>query len=92
MGERSVVLPLLNGIRHIDALTQAFGAKRVLGGVTVINAALLSDGSIQQSQVRINMNAIGELEGGCESTRCSAIKTALEIGAFQSGSTTTLLP
>ena len=82
MGERSVVLPLLNGVQHIDVLTQTFGAKRVLGGVTVINAALLSDGSIQQSQVRINMNAIGELKPGCESARCTAIKTALEIGSI----------
>ena len=28
MGERSVVLPLLNGIRHIEVLTQTFGANR----------------------------------------------------------------
>jgi 2-dehydropantoate 2-reductase len=82
MGERSAVLPFLNGIRHIDVLTETFSAKRVLGGVTVINAALLPDGSIQQSHVRINMNAIGELEGGCESARCNAIKTALEVGGI----------
>lgn len=81
MGERSLVLPLLNGIRHIDVLTETFGASRVLGGVTV-NAALQSDGSIQQSQVRINMNAIGELDGESESARCNAIKTALETGGI----------
>jgi len=29
MGDQSVILPLLNGVRHIDVLTQTFGPKRV---------------------------------------------------------------
>ena len=29
MGEQSVILPLLNGVRHIDALTERFGPGRV---------------------------------------------------------------
>jgi 2-dehydropantoate 2-reductase len=79
MGERSVVLPLLNGVRHIDALTESFGSQRVLGGLTVVNAALMPDGVIQQSELRINITAIGELDGRL-SARCTAIKTALEAG------------
>ena len=55
--------------------------ERVLGGLTVINAALMADGSIQQSQVRINLTAIGELDGRL-SSRCTAIKTALEAGGI----------
>src|SRR6266481_7146130 len=31
MGDQSVILPLLNGVRHIDALTERFGPERVLG-------------------------------------------------------------
>ena len=62
MGEQSVVLPLLNGMRHLDVLKEKFGASRVLGGLTAINAALLADGSIQQSALRLNLNAIGELD------------------------------
>jgi 2-dehydropantoate 2-reductase len=81
MGEQSVILPLLNGVRHIDALTERFGPERVLGGLTVINAALMPDGTIQQSQVRINLNAIGEFDGR-GSPRCTAIKTALEAGGI----------
>jgi 2-dehydropantoate 2-reductase len=79
MGERSVILPLLNGVRHIDALTGKFGSQRVLGGLTVVNAALMPDGIIQQSELRINITAIGELDGRL-SARCTAIKTALEAG------------
>jgi len=81
MGERSVVLPLLNGMRHLDMLKQQFGPGRVLGGLTAINAALMSDGSIQQSAVRINMNLIGELDGR-KSERCEAIKQALDAAGI----------
>jgi 2-dehydropantoate 2-reductase len=81
MGDQSVILPLLNGVRHIDVLKERFGAKRVLGGLTAINAAMMPDGTIQQSQLRINMNVIGELDGRV-SSRCTAIKTALEAGGI----------
>lgn len=81
MGERSAVLPLLNGVRHIDILSEKFGRQHVLGGLTVINAALLGDGTIQQSQLRVNLNVIGELDGRT-SDRCFAIKTALDTGGI----------
>jgi 2-dehydropantoate 2-reductase len=81
VGEQSVIVPVLNGIRHISVLTERFGPQHVLGGLTVINAALMSDGTVQQSQVRINITAIGELDGH-SSSRCSAIKTALEAGGI----------
>lgn len=81
MSERSVIVPLLNGVRHIDILTERFGRERVLGGLTIINAALMPDGTIQQSQMRINVTMIGELDGR-SSDRCTAIKTALEAGGI----------
>ena len=79
MGEESVIVPVLNGVRHIDVLTKRFGPGRVLGGATVINAALMPDGTVQQGQLRVNITAIGELDGRL-SSRCTAIKTALEAG------------
>jgi 2-dehydropantoate 2-reductase len=78
MGEKSVIVPVLNGVRHIDVLTAKFGPKCVLGGLTTINAALMSDGMIQQSQVRININVIGELDGRA-SKRCAAIKECTRV-------------
>ena len=81
MGEQSVIVPVLNGVRHIGVLTERFGAARVLGGLTVINAAMLADGTIQQSQVRISLNVIGELDGRA-SARCAAIKAALDAGGI----------
>jgi len=81
MGEQSVIVPVLNGVRHIDVLTERFGSGRVLGGITVINAALMPDGTVQQSQVRINLNVIGELDGR-SSTRCTSIKAAMDAGGI----------
>jgi len=81
VGEHSVILPVLNGIRHLDSLSDRFGGQRVLGGLTIINAALMPDGTIQQSQLRINLTAIGELDGRL-SSRCTDIKTALEAGGI----------
>lgn len=42
------VLPLLNGVRHLDALDAAFGVARVLGGVCHISVTLEDDGAIRQ--------------------------------------------
>ena len=79
IGKQSVIVPVLNGVRHIGVLTERFGAARVLGGLTLINAAMMADGMIQQSQVRINLSVIGELDGNA-SARSAAIKAALDAG------------
>ena len=43
---RAVVLPLLNGMAHMDVLDSRFGRERVLGGVAYIGATLAPDGRI----------------------------------------------
>jgi 2-dehydropantoate 2-reductase len=48
MTPTSFVLPLLNGIAHIDSLNRRFGENRVLGGIAKIQAALTPDGAIRQ--------------------------------------------
>jgi 2-dehydropantoate 2-reductase len=48
MAGNTLLLPLLNGLRHLDTLDQAFGADKVLGGLCHISVALESDGSIRQ--------------------------------------------
>ena len=45
VGPQTAVLPLLNGMRHIDVLTERFGAQRVLGGLCVISATLDAEGA-----------------------------------------------
>ena len=46
IGEQSVIVPLLNGVRHIDRLVARFGAARVLGGVALISVTLAPNGEI----------------------------------------------
>ncbi len=42
------VLPLLNGIAHMEVLNRRFGQDRVLGGTAKIQASLTPDGAIRQ--------------------------------------------
>ena len=46
MGPESKVLPLLNGMRHLEVLDARFGRERVLGGLARISGTLDSDGRI----------------------------------------------
>lgn len=48
VGAKTRVLPLLNGLRHLDALDRAFGADRVLGGVCHISVTLDDTRAIRQ--------------------------------------------
>ena len=47
MGPTTCVVPLLNGISHIDALDKAFGKTRVMGGTCQIAATLTKDGVVK---------------------------------------------
>lgn len=47
VGAQTVVLPVLNGLNHLDRLDRAFGAGRVLGGLAQITATLTADGVIR---------------------------------------------
>ncbi len=46
VGPHSAILPLLNGMRHLDALDARFGPDRVLGGECVISTTLDPDGRV----------------------------------------------
>ncbi|GIE77566.1 2-dehydropantoate 2-reductase [Actinoplanes philippinensis] len=48
VGPRTVVIPLLNGIRHIESLVRRFGADRAWGGVCMIHATLDEHGDVHQ--------------------------------------------
>ena len=47
VGEASVVLPLLNGVRHLETLVERFGEQAVLGGSAFISVALDASGAIR---------------------------------------------
>lgn len=76
----TVILPLLNGMRHIDVLRARFGNANVLGGVCLIAATLDASRAIVQMT---DMHAIifGELDG-TKSARAEAIAGAMRTGGF----------
>lgn len=45
---RTAILPVLNGLSHVDRLAAEFGAERVLGGLAKIQATLAPDGTVRQ--------------------------------------------
>lgn len=47
VGPHTRVLPVLNGLAHLDRLDEAFGGDRVLGGLCAIAATLRSDGVVK---------------------------------------------
>jgi len=63
VGPDTAVLPLLNGLVHLDRLAAAFGPGQVLGGVAYVGAVLLPDGSISHRN-RLSGIAFGERSGG----------------------------
>lgn len=48
VGPGTVVVPLLNGVRHLEQLDAALGADRVAGGTCHFTAAVEADGGIRQ--------------------------------------------
>ncbi|MGW4485223.1 2-dehydropantoate 2-reductase [Amycolatopsis sp. NPDC004368] len=48
VGPRTLVLPVLNGMRHIDALVTRFGKERVLGGVAIVMTTVDGAGDIRR--------------------------------------------
>ncbi|MHC5306978.1 ketopantoate reductase family protein [Bartonella sp. LJL80] len=55
IGEHTVLLPVLNGMAHIDRLNEEFGKHRVMAGCVVIQATLSADGVVKH----LNNDALG---------------------------------
>jgi 2-dehydropantoate 2-reductase len=78
---RTAVLPLLNGMAHLDVLTEAFGAERVLGGTCHIGAALDEEGRILHLTPLQSMT-YGELDGSL-SERVRAFDAVAQEASFE---------
>lgn len=48
VGTHTVILPLLNGLKHLAVLDSAFGAQRVLGGLAQVSTTIDASGDIKQ--------------------------------------------
>ena len=59
----TVILPILNGIAHLDTISARFGTEHVLGGKAVISASLDGDGRVVL-HAPLHELSFGELPGG----------------------------
>jgi 2-dehydropantoate 2-reductase len=81
VGEGTTILPLLNGMTHIDLLQVKFG-ESVIGGFCIISSTLDSDGTIRHLNDAHTMK-YGELSGSM-SERIKAIDAVMQPANFTS--------
>jgi 2-dehydropantoate 2-reductase len=81
IGPSTVVIPLLNGMRHLDTLLEAFGPAHVYGGVCMIAGTLNDEGDVVQMS-GLHKLAYGPLTGTDD--RLAAVTEALSGAEFES--------
>jgi len=89
VGPQTAILPLLNGMRHLDLLEKRFGAAAVLGGQCVISASLDPEGRILHLGDMHSLT-FGERDGQ-RSARAEAIEKVLFNAAFEARASETIL-
>ncbi|MFI0924779.1 ketopantoate reductase family protein [Streptomyces sp. NPDC021012] len=79
VGPDTAVVPLLNGLAHLDALNARFGARAVLGGVAKVVTTLDDSGDIRRLAPLAHL-AFGEqdVRDGAVSARVERIRKVLE--------------
>lgn len=81
VGPGTLVLPLLNGMRHVDLLANRFGGGAVLGGVCVVSAMLDERGRVLQLASMQEL-AYGALDAGEPGPRLLQVDAALQDAGF----------
>ncbi|MDH6165055.1 2-dehydropantoate 2-reductase [Variovorax boronicumulans] len=88
VGPDTVILPLLNGMKHIDQLAERFGDERVLGGLCMISATLDDDGRVLHLNDMHGLS-YGERAGG-RSARVDAIAAQFAGAKFDATASETI--
>lgn len=78
VGPDTIILPFLNGMRHLEMLSGRFGGERVIGGVCLIAADVDQEQRIVQ-MTKVHQLIYGELGGG-SSARVRSVDEAM-LGA-----------
>jgi len=81
VGASTMILPLLNGMRHIDLLANRFGESNVIGGVCLIVAEMDKDNRILQL-TKTQQLVYGE-RGGKSSLRMGALNQTMQGAKFE---------
>ena len=79
VGGGTAILPVLNGMAHLDALDAKFGAAKVLGGSCAIAATLTPEGTIRHMS-ELSSITYGERDGQ-RSDRIAAVDALMQRAA-----------
>jgi 2-dehydropantoate 2-reductase len=90
VGPATMILPFLNGLRHIDLLIERFGEGRTLGGVCVVAATLDRVGRVVQLTGGAQTLTYGERDGS-KSERILAVDEALSGAGFDTRLSTNIM-
>jgi 2-dehydropantoate 2-reductase len=89
VGAETMIVPFLNGMRHVEALVERFGERPVLGGVCVVATMLEPQGRIVQLGDMQEL-AYGERDGTM-SERVRALDAQLQNAGFKAQASDTIL-
>ncbi|MDQ2801653.1 MAG: 2-dehydropantoate 2-reductase [Pseudomonadota bacterium] len=89
VGPQSMIVPVLNGMRHIDALVGRFGDEAVLGGVCRVATMLDDQGRIVQLAEMQDL-AYGE-RSGAMSPRLAALDAVMQGAGFKAWASPAIL-
>jgi 2-dehydropantoate 2-reductase len=89
VGLETVILPALNGMRHIDLLIARFGQKAVLGGVCLVATEIDAEGRIRQLSGFQSLR-YGELDGR-STERLQKVNETLKGAGFDASRSTQIM-
>jgi 2-dehydropantoate 2-reductase len=88
IGPETMILPVLNGMRHVDVLAARFGQRAVAGCVCKIMATLDKDGGIVQL-TKLHDLVYGELDGSA-SPRMQRLDAVMQGAGFDAALSSTI--
>ena len=89
VGPGTAVLPYLNGMKHIDSLSERFGKERIIGGLALISATLDDQGIVLHLNEAHTLT-YGELDGA-STPRMAAIAQAFAGANFDARTSHTIV-
>jgi 2-dehydropantoate 2-reductase len=89
VGPDTVIIPVLNGMHHMDVLTGRFGKNAVLGGVCYVATEVDSEGRVIQLADFQRVN-YGELDGA-RTPRIEAVQQSFQGAEFDTGISANIL-
>jgi 2-dehydropantoate 2-reductase len=84
VGLKTTVVPLLNGMRHLDLLDAKFGKEKVVGGLARVGVAMSADGTIQHTSPFAAIS-FGERDGQAPRAALQELDAAIKKSVIDGG-------